>query len=101
MFPFLDPDWADKYRWMSFDTRCALGIFAFIWDAIVILGTIGGLIVLLANGHWVIAVSIISVIGLYFLIRFIRTIYLEYRQEYPKRTIPITEKKKRFFNFSS
>lgn len=100
MFPFVDPDWADRFEWMSFDTRTALGVLAFVWDILVIMGLIGGTLALFLFGHWKFAVGFWVGIVLILFGKFLWKIYKEYRRHNPRRVIPVVERKKQFFRFS-
>jgi hypothetical protein len=95
--PF-DPDWPDRYRWLTFDQRCALGFLTMILSVFGIIGIIIGCIGLCISGYgWYVAGAGFLVVAFFFG-RFFYGIYKQYRRHYPKPQRDILEQKRRSLN---
>lgn len=82
--PF-DPDWPDKYDWMTFDQRFILGYITCLLSILSMVGIIAGLVVLCYYGYaWYVVGLVVSAI-LFFIGKFFYGIYEQYRKFHPKR----------------
>lgn len=101
IFPFINPDWPDRYEWMSFDTRFTLHMLTGIWDIVVGIAMLFGLIVLCFVGYWKFMVGFIVGLVLLGIGKFIHGIYKQYRLAHPVNTPrAVLERKRSFFKFT-